>query len=104
MPRMDEPTGSTEPLPTRSSELARASRRRVRAIGRLRLPIAGPYRPWATLYRFPDGRLLWLVRLWETDRPVRRLLPTSTLRAFAEINRLSVVRAAIDALVAAARE
>ncbi len=98
MARPAERTLSTEPLRTRSSERP-PSARRPRAIGRLRLPLAGPYRPWATLYQFPDGRLLWLVRLWEVDRPVRRLLPTWVLRTFADRNRLVALRLEIDELV-----
>jgi len=81
-----------QPLPNRSPE-------RVRRIGALRLPIAGPYRPRARLYRYPDGRLLWLVRLWEYDRPVSHLVSTDVLREFARINRLPRLRAEIDALV-----
>ena len=81
-----------QPLRTRSGP-------RVRRIGELRLPIAGPYRPRARLYRYPDGRLLWLVRLWEYDRAVPHLVPTTVLREFARLNRLPRLRAEIDALV-----
>ena len=83
------------------AELApRRARRRPRTIGRLRLPIAGPYAPWATLYELPDGRRLWCVRLWEVDRPVRRCLPTGLLVAFARLNGLDVLRREIEALAA----
>ena len=79
---------------------------RVRKVGELRLPIAGPYCPRARLYQYPDGRLLWLVRLWEHDRAVPHLVSTDTLREFARINQLPRVRAEVDALVhrATARE
>jgi hypothetical protein len=70
----------------------------VRKIGELRLPIAGPYRPRARLYLFPDGRLLWYVRLWEIDRAIPHLVRTETLRAFARVNRLPIVLAEIDGL------
>lgn len=93
-----EPTGSLEPIRTRSSEL-RPRISRTRAVGRVRLPLAGPYAPWATLYRLPDGRLLWCVRLWEGDRAVRRLVATDVLRAFARRNRLVDLAAALDVLV-----
>jgi hypothetical protein len=76
----------------------RLSRPRVRKIGELRLPLAGPYRPRARLYLFPDGRLLWHVRLWEYDRAVSHLVRTDTLRAFARINALRVTLAEIDEL------
>jgi len=72
---------------------------RVRKVGELRLPIAGPYCPRARLYRYPDGRLVWLVRLWEVDRAIPRLVSTDVLREFARTNGLSGVRAEVDALV-----
>lgn len=64
---------------------------RVAYVGRLRLPIAGPYRPWARLYRMPNRRLVWVVRLWNEDRPVRRIVGTSVLLEFARLNGLSAV-------------
>jgi hypothetical protein len=63
------------------------------------LPIAGPYRPWARLYRLPDGRLGWTVRLWDTDRADLRWVDTEALRTFAAVNRLPSVRTGIDALL-----
>jgi hypothetical protein len=69
---------------------------RVREIGELRLPIAGPYRPTARLYLFPDGRLLWHLRLWELDRPVGHLVRTAVLRRFAVLNGLDPLLARID--------
>lgn len=88
--------------PTRSSECAdpRSPSPRVRRVGRLRLPLAGPYRPWATLYRHPEGRTYWVVRLWDVDRPVRRVYTTATLRAWAERQGLATLVAEVDALVA----
>jgi hypothetical protein len=88
--------------PTRSSERADTlpASPEVRRVGRLRLPLAGPYRPWATLYRYPDGRTYWVVRLWEVDRPVRRVYTTATVRAWASGQGLCALLAAIDALVA----
>lgn len=58
----------------------------VAYVGRLRVPIAGPYRPWARLYRLPDRRLVWVVRLWDRDRAVRRVLSTRVLLEFARLN------------------
>jgi hypothetical protein len=72
---------------------------RVRKVGELRLPIAGPYCPRARLYRYPDGRLVWMVRLWAVDHAVPRLVSTDVLREFAEKNGLPKVRAEVDALV-----
>ena len=82
----------SQPIPSRIAP-------RVRRVGEVRLPIAGPYRPRARLYRYPDGRLLWLVRLWEYDRAVRHLVSTAVLREFARLNRLPRLRAEIDDLV-----
>lgn len=70
--------------------------------GELRLPLAGPYRPRARLYRLPSGDLRWLVRLWIVDRVEARLVPTSELRAFAEQNGLPALAREIDAVVARA--
>jgi hypothetical protein len=71
-----------------------------RVIGAVRLPIAGPYRPWARLVRDPDGRLVWIVRLWEGDRAVARAVETATLRGFAERSGLPDLARRIDAIVA----
>jgi hypothetical protein len=68
------------------------------------LPLAGPYRPHARLYRLSDGRLLWHVRLWEVDRAVPHVVSTDALRTFARLNRLPGLEAAIDALVRRAVE
>ncbi|MCI4352114.1 MAG: hypothetical protein L3K14_01820 [Thermoplasmata archaeon] len=73
-------------------------RARTAYIGRVRLPIAGPYRPWARLYRLPDRRLLWVVRLWHRDRAVRRVTSTPTLLEFARLNRLGTVAARVRSL------
>lgn len=70
----------------------------VRRVGSLRLPVAGAYRPRATLWLFADGRRSWTVRLWEYDRPVRRLLPTPAVRRWAAASGLTTVLAEIDRL------
>ncbi|MCI4357559.1 MAG: hypothetical protein L3J95_04225 [Thermoplasmata archaeon] len=69
---------------------------RVERLGRLRLPIAGPYRPWATAYRLPDGRVVWCVRLWSVDRPLLHCLPTSTLRSFCRLNGLAALAVEVE--------
>jgi hypothetical protein len=71
---------------------------RVLRLGRVRVPIAGPYRPWATAYRMPDGRVVWCVRVWEVDHPQKRIVPTETLRTFCRINRLPRLLAEIAAI------
>ncbi len=88
---------SSEPVP--SQPVPERSPPRVRKVGELRLPLGGPYRPRARLYRYPDGRLLWLVRLWEHDRVVPHLVPTAVLNEFARVNHLVRLRAEFDALV-----
>ena len=65
-------------------------------LGRVRLPLAGPYRPWATAYRMPDGRTLWCVRLRQSDRAITHCVPTSTLHAFCRMNRLDALAVEID--------
>ena len=95
-----------EPVPFATAELAlrsetfpndRAPGRLVR-IGRLRVPLAGAYCPWATLYRLPDGRELWCLRLPEDGRPVRRVVSTATLVSYARRSRLRCLEAEIAAL------
>jgi len=76
---------------------------RARPIGELRLPIAGPYRPIARLYRYADGELRWRVRLWETDRAVVRYVETDVLRTFARVNGLRAVADEIEAVLTQAR-
>ena len=101
---------STEQLPTRqlipAEPLAprpRISRgRRLRRLGSVRVPIAGPYLPRATLYQFPDGRLLWTLRLWEEDRVVRRVFATSDLLRYARLNLLASLEAELEAVISRA--
>lgn len=88
--------------PTPGEPVRRRPTPSLRACGELRLPIAGPYRPRARLYRLPSGELRWLVRLWEVDRPVARLVPTETLLRFAKANDLPELARTLAALVAAA--
>jgi hypothetical protein len=71
---------------------------RVTYVGRLRVPLAGPYRPWARLYRLPDRRLVWVVRLWDRDRAVRRVVSTRTLLEFARMNDLPAWAARVRGL------
>jgi hypothetical protein len=96
MSRTEPIEWSTEPFPLDVAERTSPNHRRVRALGRVRLPLAGPYRPWATLYRMPDGRRLWCVRLWELDGPVTRCFSTGYLVAFARLNGLDALREEIE--------
>ena len=93
-----------EPVRVEFDECVSPRAHGVQRIGRLRLPIAGAIRPWATLYRLPDARLCWVVRLWEVHRPVRRCVSTETLRSYAARSRMPSVVRAIDALVERARD
>jgi len=86
---------ATEPVPRRTTL-------GVRCLGELRLPLAGPYRPRARLYRLPSGELRWLVRLWEIDHVAPRFVMTADLRRFAKENRLPALARAIEELVARA--
>ncbi|HYA58430.1 MAG TPA: hypothetical protein VEH57_08250 [Thermoplasmata archaeon] len=88
---------STQPVPRTNPGFRSLSGRRP--VGEVRLPLGGPYRPRARLYRLSDGRLLWCVRLWEVDRPVLRVVSTATLLRFARGNRLPALEAEVEALV-----
>jgi hypothetical protein len=90
---------SDEHLRTRGG----ARETRVRRLGRLRVPIALHYQPWATLYRLPDGRLLFCVRLWEGERPVTRVVDVATVRAYARQNRLTAFAEELESLLDRAR-
>ncbi len=74
-------------------------RTRVRRIGTVRVPIAGPYCPRAHLLLLPDGRLLWWVRFWERDGPVPHLVPTHRLLRYARESRLVDLERDVVALV-----
>ena len=67
-------------------------------VGRVRVPIAGPYRPWARLYRLPDRRLVWIIRLWDRTRAVRRVTSTPALLEFARVNGLSALSAHVRSI------
>jgi hypothetical protein len=86
-----------------SQPIPRRTRSRVRCVGKLRIPIAGPYRPWARLYLFPDGRTAWVVRLWECDWPVAHVVGRELLLAYARQNRLTALKDEIERLTARAR-
>ncbi|MCI4348807.1 MAG: hypothetical protein L3J93_01115 [Thermoplasmata archaeon] len=82
---------STEP-----QRCAHSVPQQVRFLGRMRLPLAGPYRPWARAYRLPDGTTLWCLRLWDVDRAVHRCVATSVVRRYCRINGLDRLVGEID--------
>jgi hypothetical protein len=65
-------------------------------MGSVRLPLAGPYCPNAVAYRLPDGRIVWCLRLWEVDRPVRRCVASATVHRYCRLNGLSRVEGEVD--------
>lgn len=103
IPKESDAPASPEPVPFAFAEHP-VPPEGVRRVGRIRLPLTLHHAPWATLYRLPDGRLLWVVRLWSVDRPVRRAVSTDTLRTYCRVQRLAAVREAVEALVRRARE
>jgi hypothetical protein len=72
----------------------------IRTLGRVRIPLTVHHAPWATAYLLPDGRVVWCVRLWEHDRPVRRLVRTQLLRDYCRTNGLRAVEASLDLVLA----
>lgn len=94
-----------EPIPRRPEHPVRPPCERsprVRRIGRVRVPVTLGHQPWATLYLRPDGRMLWCLRLWEVDRPVRHVVATAVLRGYARRNGLATLAREVDELVARA--
>lgn len=85
-----------QPVPASFAALRRT---RLRRLGSVRVPIAGPYRPTAHLIALPDGRLLWWVRLWEVDRAVPHLIPTHRLLRYARASRLVALEREVRTLV-----
>jgi hypothetical protein len=96
------PVGQLEPI--LPEPVQRRPTARVVRIGAVRLSLAGPYCPRARLFRLPDGRLVWHVRLWEYDRVVPHIVGTETVRTFARVNGLPRLLDEIDRLVRTAVE
>ncbi|MGP8072491.1 MAG: hypothetical protein ACLPZM_05115 [Thermoplasmata archaeon] len=92
----------TRSEPVLPKPVRRRTTRRIRYLGEVRLPLTGPYCPRARLFRLPDGRLLWQVRLWEYDRAVPHLVPTDVLRTFARVNGLENLANEVEVLVSRA--
>ena len=59
-------------------------------VGRVRVPIAGPYRPWARVVPTPDLRLVWIVRLGTVIGRSGGSPPSRALE-FARLNHLPTV-------------
>ncbi len=55
----------------------------IARLGRVRLPLTLTARPWVTLYRYPDGRCVGVVRLPVDGRFRRTLVPLATLYRYA---------------------
>ncbi len=89
-----------QPVP---ASLADVRRSRLRRVGSVRIPLAGPYCPRAHLLALPDGRLLWWIRLWELDRAVPHLVPTDRLLRYARASGLADLERDLRALVRRAR-
>jgi hypothetical protein len=94
----------TEPVPEPECELRRSRPRRPRPIARIRVPLTLTVQPWATLYRLPDGRLWWCLRLRDGGTVRTRCLTTERLRAYARLSRLPALERALDEALVASRE
>lgn len=75
---------------------APARTRRAPSLGRVRIPLALAYRPWATAYRLPDGRTIWCLRVWAIDRAVTVCASTSTLATYCWRSRLDAVAREVE--------
>jgi len=90
---------SERPQPLPRQPIPDLPRQAPRLVGAVRLPIAGPYRPWARLYLRANGSVDWTVRLWVVDRPVTRHVDTETLRTFARVNGLGELARELERLL-----
>jgi len=72
---------------------------RAVALARVRVPLTLTVAPWATLYRLPDGRRLWCLRLRDADGAVRtRCVAPDRLREYARRSRLPALLADLEAI------
>ena len=60
---------------------------------RIRVPLTLTVRPWATLYRLPDGREIWCLRLRDDGEVRTRCVPTERLRSYARRSGLRTLEA-----------
>ncbi|HTT26538.1 MAG TPA: hypothetical protein VMH90_06225 [Thermoplasmata archaeon] len=86
-----------EPVPRPHDERSSPDPVRPRPLARIRVPLTLTVQPWATLYRLPDGRRWWCLRLREDGEIRTRCVSTARLRAYARASRLPALEAAIDA-------
>jgi hypothetical protein len=91
----------TEPVPEPIDVASADPLRRTRALARIRVPLTLTVQPWATLYRTPDGRRWWCIRLPEAGTVRTHCVSTERLRAYARMNRLAEMEHAIDEALAA---
>jgi hypothetical protein len=68
----------------------------TRRLGRVRIPLALAYRPWATAYRLPDGRTVWCLRTWAVDRARTRCISTARLAAYCWQSRLDALAREVE--------
>jgi|HubBroStandDraft_3_1064219.scaffolds.fasta_scaffold55914_2 hypothetical protein len=91
-----------EPVPELTEPNPLPPRCRVRPLARLRVPLTLTVRPWATLYRLPDGRTLWCIRLPAHGVVVTRCVASHQLRTYARINGLAQMEHELDDALAGA--
>jgi len=89
-----------EPVPEPYPNAPAPLDRRPAPMARIRVPLTLTVRPWATLYRLPDGRRWWCVRLREDGTVRTRCVSTARLRAYARINGLRAMEEELDAALA----
>ncbi len=92
----------SQPVPELCTWAAASKAARVTRLARLRVPVTLTARPWATLYRLPDGRRLWCLRLWDGNAPRRRCVTTARLLEYARASGLRELERALRAADATA--
>jgi hypothetical protein len=85
-----------EPVPELIDEATNPATPPPRPVARIRVPLTLTVQPWATLYRLPDGRRWWCVRLRDGGLVQTRCVTTDRLRAYARVNRLREMERALD--------
>ena len=74
---------ATEPVPQAVDELALGRGAGLSRVARVQVPLTLTVRPWATLYRLPDGARIWCLRLPSGGEVRSRCVRTGTLLRYA---------------------
>jgi hypothetical protein len=93
----------TQPVPELILSPVDPDRPPVRRVASVRVPLTLTICPWATLYEFPDGRLLWCLRLPGVSGVRTRCIGSEALRRYARESGLTRLERGVSRALAKAR-